>query len=75
MSKTMTHTIRGHNPGVTRVITLLGMLVLVMVALVFALRSAPTTSAGGAGGSSITQDPYIERHNEVVVRHHGFILY
>ena len=33
----------------------------------------PAMSADGSGGSGIAQDPYIERHTEVVARHHGVI--
>ena len=76
----MNTTIRGHKPRVTRMIALLAVLLLLAVALVFALRPAPTTSdreanpanhamsAHGKRGSISTQDPYIERHAEVVQR-------
>jgi hypothetical protein len=76
----MNTTIRGHNLRVTVVMALLAVLLLLSVALVFALQSAPTTtdrdanpanhamSAGGKGGSSLTEDPYFERHAEVVER-------
>jgi Trk-type K+ transport system membrane component len=55
-------------------------LCVLLVALVFALGPATTTSdrefnpaihaisADGTGGSSLTHDPYIERHAEVVQR-------
>jgi hypothetical protein len=56
-------------------IALLAMLLLLSVALVFALQPAPSTSdrdpamsAAGKGGSSLTEDPYLERHAEVVER-------
>ena len=75
MSKTMTQTIRGHNPKVTVAMVLIAVLILLMVALAFMLQSAATTDANkpamharSAGGSSITQDPYIDRHAEVVAR-------
>lgn len=48
-----------------------------MVAVVFAVQTAAKTSGGNpamrarsAGGSSITEDPYIDRHAEVVARYH-----
>jgi hypothetical protein len=76
----MNTTIRGQNPRLTRVIALLAVLLLLTIALVFALPSAPTTSdsdvsranqamsADDTGGSTITKDPNIERHAEVVER-------
>jgi hypothetical protein len=78
--KRMNTTIRAHNLGVTMVIALIAVLVLSTVALVYALRPLPTTghgdatpahraiSADGARGSTITEDPTIERHAEVVER-------
>lgn len=71
----MNTTIRGHNLKVTVLTALLA--VLLLVAVVFAVWSAPTTSdrdgnpayhassADGAGGSSLAEDP-IHRHVEVV---------
>jgi hypothetical protein len=76
----MNTTIRGHYLRVTRMIALLAVMLLLAVALVFALPSAPTTSdrdlsranhamsAEDTGGSTITKDPNIERHAEVVHR-------
>jgi hypothetical protein len=76
----MNTTIRGHNLGATVVIALLAVLVLLTVALVYALRPLPTTGHGdatpahrtigadGARGSTIDKDPNIERHAEVVQR-------
>jgi hypothetical protein len=76
----MNTTIRGHNLGATVVIALLAALVLSTAALVYALRPFPTTGYGeatpahraigadGARGSTITLDPNIERHAEVVER-------
>ncbi|HEX5700777.1 MAG TPA: hypothetical protein VFX77_09025 [Rubrobacter sp.] len=71
----MNTTIRGHNLRATVVMALLA--VLLLVAVVFAVWSAPTTSDGnpamrarsaeGTGGSSLAQDP-IHRHVEVVER-------
>jgi len=78
MNKTMSQTIRGHNPKLTRVIALLAVLVLMVVALASVLQPAATTGASNpgihamssAGGSSFSQDdPYIERHAEVVARY------
>jgi hypothetical protein len=74
----MNTTIRGYNLRVTVVMALLA--VVLLVALVFALRPAPTTSdndanpanhamsADGKRGPISTQDPYLERHAEVVER-------
>ena len=77
MSKTMTQTIRGHNPKVMVATVVLAVLILLMVALAFMLQPAATTDASkpamhatSAGGSSITHDPYIDRHAEVVARYH-----
>jgi Trk-type K+ transport system membrane component len=78
--KEMNKTIHDQDPRVTRMIALLAVLLLLLVALVFALQLAPTTSdrdfspanhamsADDTGGSTITEDPYIERHAEVVQR-------
>jgi len=75
----MNTTIRGHNLRVTRIMALLAVLLVLTVALVFALQLVPTTSdrdaspanhamsAGGNGGSSLAQDP-IHRHVKVVQR-------
>jgi hypothetical protein len=75
----MNTTIRGHNLRVTVVMALLAVLIVLTVALVFALQPAPTTSdrdaspanqamsAGDNGGSSLAQDP-IYRHVRVVER-------
>jgi hypothetical protein len=74
----MNTTIRGHTFGVKVVMALLAVLLLLTVAVVFALQPAPTTSdanpaihamsADGKRGSISTQDPYLERHAEVVNR-------
>ena len=76
----MNTTIRGHNLRARVVITLLAVLIVLTVALVFALRPAPTTSdrdanpanhamsADGKRGSISTQDPDLKRHAEVVER-------
>lgn len=74
----MNTTIRGHNLRVTIVMALLA--VLLLVAVLFALWPAPTISdrdanpanhamsADGKRGSSIPQNPDVERHAEVVER-------
>jgi hypothetical protein len=69
----MNTTIRCHYLRVTVAMALLAVLLLLSVALVFALQPAPMTSdrdpamsADGKGGSSLTEDPYLERHAEVV---------
>jgi hypothetical protein len=71
----MNTTIRGHNLGVTMAMALLA--VLLVLAVVFAVWPAATTSdrganpaiharsADGTGGSSLAQDP-IHRHAKVV---------
>jgi hypothetical protein len=79
--KTMNRAIRTGNLKVTMGIVLLAGLLL-MVTLVFVLQPATTTSNSGNnagvqatsadsnGGSSLTHDPYIDRHAEVVARYH-----
>jgi hypothetical protein len=100
----MNMTIRGHNLRVTRIMALLAVLLLLAVALVFALQPAPPTSdrdaesanhamsgtkesdvthliptsgidgnptidaVSGTEGSSISQNPDVKRHAEVVER-------
>jgi hypothetical protein len=73
----MNTTIRGHNLRVTVVVALLA--VLLLLAVVFAVWTAQTTSdrgdnpaihassADGAGGSSLAENP-IHRHAKVVER-------
>jgi hypothetical protein len=75
--KEMNTTIRGHNLRTAMVMALLA--VLLLVAVVFAVQPAPTTSdrggnpaiharsADGTGGSSLAQDP-IHRHVKVIER-------
>jgi Trk-type K+ transport system membrane component len=75
----MNTTIRGHNLRVMVVMALLAVLLVLAVAVAFALQPAPMTSdrdaspanhamsAGGNGGSSLTEDP-IHRHVKVVER-------
>jgi hypothetical protein len=75
MSKAMSQTIRGHNLKVMMVTVALAVLLLLLT-LVVVVEPAPTTSGSdgnpatytmsGSGGSSITHDPNIERHAEVV---------
>jgi len=76
----MNATLRGHNLTVTVVMALLAVTVLLTVALVYALRPFPTAGHGdatpahraigadAARGPTITKDPNIERHAEVVQR-------
>ena len=83
MSKTMSQAIGGHNSRVTMVTLALAVLLLALT-LVVVVRTAPTTSASNGnqanhvmsatGGSSITQDPLIDRHAEVVARYHQVSL-
>jgi hypothetical protein len=83
MSKAMGQAIRGHNLRVMMVIAALAavLLVLILVAVVQTTSTTsdsgnpanPAMSADGSGGSSIAQDPLIERHAEVVARHHRVI--
>jgi hypothetical protein len=73
----MNKAIRAHNLGAKMAMALIVAL-LVLVALAFGMQEAVTTGGGegkpamhttGAGGSSLTQDPYIDRHAEVVARY------
>ena len=76
----MNTTIHGQKLRVTVAMVLLAVLVLLALALAYAVRPVPTTSHGGAipahraisadgaRGSTITKDPNIERHAEVVQR-------
>ena len=80
MSKAMGQAIRGHNLRVMMVIAALAAVLLVLTLVAVVWTTAPTSdsanpamSADGNGGSSIAQDPLIERHTEVVARHHGVI--
>ena len=73
MSKAMSQTIGGRNLKVMMVTLALAVLLLTLVVVV---ETAPTTSDGnpaihamtGTGGASLTHDPYIDRHAEVVAR-------
>ena len=85
ISKAMSQAIRGHNLRVTMVTVALAVVMLLVLTLVVVVQTTPTTgdrggnpanhamSADGSGGSSITHDPSIERHVEVVASHHGVI--
>lgn len=69
---------RAHNPRM--MVALIAVLLLLAVAVAFALQPAApigaddpafhATRAGGAGESDFTDDPYIERHADVVARYH-----
>ena len=82
MSKAMIQATGGHYLRVAMLIAALAVVLFVLI-LVAVAQTAPTTgdsgnanppmSADGSGGSGIAQDPYIERHAEVVARHHGVI--
>jgi len=82
MSNTMTQTMRGHNSKVTMVTVALAVVLLALILIVVDQTSPTTSDSGsanhamsvdGSGGSSITRDPYIDRHTEVVARHNGVI--
>ena len=73
----MNEAIRTRNPWATVAVMLLAVLVLLVMALASMLQPAATTGAGGrsvhpgihatsAGGSSFADEPYIDRHAEVV---------
>jgi hypothetical protein len=76
MGKTMSKAIGGHNLKATMVMALLA--VLLLVALLVAVEPTATTSdrdgnpaiheTSPTGGASVTHDPYIDRHVEVVAR-------
>jgi hypothetical protein len=60
-----------------RVVTILLAVLLLLAVLVFVLRPAATSSdpavrtmSAGGGGSSLTHDPYVARHADVVARYH-----
>ena len=85
MSKTMSQTTGGHNLRARTMTVILAVMLLVLT-LVVVVQTIPTTSdsssanpanqamsADRSGGSSITHDPYIDRHTEVVARHNGVI--
>ena len=76
----MNEAIRTRNPWRTAAMVLIAVLVLLVVALVSMLQPAATAGASGpavhpgvhamsTGGSSLTDDPYIDRHAEVVTTH------
>jgi hypothetical protein len=79
--KAMSNAIRTDNLSATVGMVLLAMLLL-LVTLVFVLQPAATTSdrkddpaiqaisADGTRGSGLANDPYIDRHAEVVARYH-----
>ena len=68
----MNTTIRGHNLKVLAAMALLA--VVLLAAIVFAVWTAETTSDRGdpairatsGGDSALTQDPYIDRHAEMI---------
>jgi hypothetical protein len=73
----MNTTIRGHNFKVLVAMALLALMLL--SAIVFAVWTTatagdrggdPEIQATSGGGQSIVQDPYIDRHAEVIARYH-----
>ena len=78
MSKAMSQAIGGHNLRVTMVTLALAVLLLALT-LVVVVETAPTTSdsnpaihaMSGTGGASLTHDPYIDRHAEVVAAYNA----
>ena len=75
--RTMNTTIRGHSLKVLAAMALLA--VLLLSAIVFAVWATATANDRGGnpeihatsgGGQILTQDPYIERHAEVIARYH-----
>jgi hypothetical protein len=73
----MNEVIRTRNPWRTVAMVLLAVLVLLVVALASMLQPAAPIGAGGravhpsihatsTGGPGVTEDPYIDRHAEVV---------
>jgi hypothetical protein len=56
------------------------LVVLFLLAVAFGVQQAattddrdggPTMSATSAGGASLSDDPYIDRHAEIIARYHG----
>lgn len=71
----MSKAIRTHNPGVKAEIALILVSLVLLAALAFTLPPTATTGdpairATSAKGSSVTNDPYVDRHAEVVARYH-----
>ena len=82
MSKAMSQTTGGHYLRVAMLIAALAAVLLVLTLVAFLQTTSttsdsgnanPAMSADGKGGSSVNYDPYIDRHAEVVARHHGII--
>jgi hypothetical protein len=77
MSKVMSQAIGSHNLRVTMVIATLAIMLLALTLVVGVVSTTTTSDRGGTNpamsadgerGSSITHDPNIERHAEVVQR-------
>ena len=75
MTKAMSKTMHGHHIRATVVMALI--VVLLLLTLVVVIEPAATTSnrdenpaISDAGRPSLRDDPYIERHAEVVARYH-----
>ena len=78
----MNEVIRTRNPWRSVAMVLLGVLVLLVVALAAILQPAAPIGAGGravhpgihatsTGGPGVTEDPYNDRHAEVVAPFHN----
>jgi hypothetical protein len=71
----MNLTIRGKSARVAALMALIS--VLFMLAVAFAVQQVAATGdrdarpASNAKVSSLTEDPYIERHAEIIARYHG----
>lgn len=74
----MNPTIGGRNLKTAAAMALL--VVLFLLAVAFGVQQAATTGdrdggtamrATSVGGASLTEDPYIERHAEIIARYHG----
>jgi hypothetical protein len=80
MSKAIPQATGSHNLRMRVVMAMIAVLLVLVVALAFALQPAPTASeheakatspaVSGIGRPSLRDDPYIDRHAEVVARYH-----
>ncbi len=80
----MNEAIRTRNPWKTATMMLLAVLALLVIVLASMLQPAVTTGVGGravpsgahatsTGSPGVAEDPYIERHAEVVATYRGVI--
>jgi hypothetical protein len=69
----MNTTTRGNDPKVAALLALIA--VLFVLAVAFAVQQVAATGDGNRVGSAkvpaLTQDPYVERHAEIIARYHG----